>query len=233
VRNPKGKEVSSVVKEKEVKPIAVKQQGPMWIHFDVRIQMRDRLVGGYPQNLDAEKAMLEARGLANLIPPQPDLEAMTDEERKAFKDSQVQKSWVGFKTDGNGLYLEGRNIKAMFKECANILKGPSILDVKNFKSKLAERLFVMPNQIALGDKPDGYDSRVVHAMTAMGPRSSIKFFDYFNRPLIEFQLKVLNDGVVTEKQIQTILEYAQENGLGADRSQGEGQFDLVSLNRID
>jgi hypothetical protein len=103
------------------------------------------------------------------------------------------------------------------------------LDVKNFKSKLAERVFVEPAMILLGKEPDGTDERVVHVMTAMGPRSSFKKYDYYDAPEISFTLKVLNDGVVTEHHLRTILEYAQDNGLGADRSQGFGQFDLMEF----
>lgn len=201
----------------------------LWQYYRVKIKVRDRLVGGYPKNPDAEAAMLKARGLEDLIPPQPDLSTLTEEEQKEIKINAVEKSWIGFKTNGNGPYLESRCIKAMFKECANILKGPELLNIKNFKSKIAERVFVEPTEIVMGRQPDGTDERVVHVMTAMGPRSSIKFFDYYNQPEIEFRLKVLTDGVVKDSHLKTILEYAQENGLGADRSQGYGQFDLLKF----
>jgi len=199
----------------------------MWKYYDVTIKMRDKLIGGYPKNPDSEAAMLRARGLEDLIPPAIDPATLSEEDRAALKESSLQKSWTGFKSNGIGVYLESRNVKAMFKECANILKGPALLDVKNFKSKVAERVFIEPYHIALGDKPDGTDSRVVHVMTAQGPRTSIKFFDYMEQPEISFTIKVLQDGVVKEEHLRTILEYAQDNGLGADRSQNFGQFDLV------
>lgn len=205
---------------------------PLWQFYRVRIKLRDRLVGGYPKNPDAEAAMLRARGLEDLIPAQVDPATLNDEERAALKLSAVEKSWTGFKSNGSGPYLESRCIKAMIKECANILKGPQILDVKNFKSKVAERVFVEPHEIVMGREPDGTDKRVVHVMTAMGPRSSIKFFDYYEQPEIEFKLKVLADGVVKPEALKTILEYAQDNGLGADRSQGFGQFDLLEFEEM-
>lgn len=198
--------------------------------YNVRIKMRNRLVGGYPKNIDAERAMLTARGLEDLIPPQPDLSTLSDDERKALEQETVEKSMIGFKSNGHGLYIESRQVKAMFKECANILKGPKLLDVKNFKSKVAERIFVEPREILLGKtEPDGKDSRPVHVMTAMGPRTSIKTMEYVEGVEIAFRIKVLQDGVVTEDHIRTMLEYAQDNGLGADRSQGDGQFDLVEF----
>jgi hypothetical protein len=158
---------------------------------------------------------------------------MTEDERAELKEATMNKSWTGFKTREGMLVLESRCVKAMIKECANILKGPKILDVKNFKSKIAERVFVEPSEIVLGKEPSGWDKRVVHVMTAMGPRSSIKLYDYFAEPEIEFRLKVLKDALVTEDHLRTILEYAQENGIGADRSQGFGQFDLLEMTKLE
>jgi hypothetical protein len=214
----------------ETPPEPKKIPDQLWEFYGVKIRIRDRLVGGYPKNPDTEAAMLKARGLEDLITPQVDPATLTDEERANLKEATMQKSWTGFKSDPvGGSYLEARCIKAMFKECANILKGSAILNVKNFKSKLAERVFVEPHAIYFGKEPDNTDQRVVHVMTAMGPRSSIKLFDYYEKPVIEFQLKVLVDGVVTKEHLKTILEYAQENGLGADRSQSFGQFDLLEF----
>jgi hypothetical protein len=42
---------------------------------------------------------------------------------------------------------------------------------------------------------------------------------------------VLKDGLFTEEILRTLLEYGQENGLGAARSQDEGKYDLVSFTR--
>ena len=205
----------------------------LWKRYSVKVKMRDRLVGGYPKNVDAEAAMLTARGLEDLIPPQVDPATLSAEEREALKANAIAKSATGFKQDAEGYYLESRNIKAMFKECANILKGPQILDVKNFKSKVAERVMVEPYKLRLPGEPTGTDQRVVHVMTAMGPRSSIKFFDYYEELELAFEVKVLMDNVVKESHLKTMLEYAQDNGLGADRSQGFGQFDLIEFKAVD
>ena len=201
---------------------------PMWIIFRVTLRLRDKLIGGYPKNPEAEAAMLKARGLEDLILPVVDPATLTDEERKVLKEQAIAKTWTGFKTNGEGPYLESRQIKAMLKEAANVTKA--MLDKKNMKSKLAERVFVEPPEIHLGkDKVDGTETRIVHAMTMQGPRSSLKFCDYVLQPEIHFSLRVLNDGVVTEDYLKTLLEYAQENGLGADRSQDFGKFDLVEF----
>jgi len=167
--------VSKIANESKVvePPKKAKSAEELWDYYHVKLKIRDRLVGGYPKNPQAEEAMLRARGLEDLIPPQVDPATLTEEQRETLKQTTVEKSWTGFKADENGPYLEARCVKAMFKEAANILKGPQILDVKNFKSKLAERLFVEPNKIHLEGRPiiDGTDQRVVHVMTMMGARS--------------------------------------------------------------
>lgn len=228
------KKVPPTEGEMETKEKARRREftGPLWLHYDVTIKMRDILVGGYPKNPESEKAMLRARGLEDLIPPDKDPAAMTEEEKELAAKLAVQKSATGFKEENGQFYLESRNIKAMLKECANILKGDNILAVKNFKSKVAERIFVEPYKIFLGDKPAGTDERVVHVMTMQGPRSSIKFYDFFKESEIRFRLKVLTDDLITENDIKVMLAYAQENGLGADRSQGFGQFDVISFEKV-
>jgi hypothetical protein len=195
-----------------------------WLHYTVTIKLRDKLVGGWPKNPDVEKALLKARGLEDLIPA---LTIPADAEAQGkLQQEQIEKSWIGFKTNGHGPYLESRNIKAMLKEGANIVKA--MLGHKNLKAKLAERVFVEPHEIPLPEV-SGTDRRMVHAMTMQGPRSSMKLFDFIDHPTVEFRLKVLNDGVFTPELLRDILDYCQENGLGADRSQGFGQFDVVSF----
>jgi len=210
-------------------PAAPVAQKPMWIYFEAQIQIRDRLVGGYPKNVNAEEAMLRARGLEELIPEKV---VPTDPEAVAvLKQAEIDKTWVGFKTTPEGKpYLEARNVKAMLKEGANVIK--TIVGVTNLKSKLAERVFVEPPMLMLVDTPLSNDSRVVHAMTLMGPRTAIKKYDFCQEPLLTFTMRVLNDGVVNERILRSILEYGQENGLGADRSQDAGKYDLVYFKSI-
>mgnify|MGYP001593690007 FL=1 len=204
----------------------------LWDFYRVKIEIRDKLIGGWPKSPQVVEALLRARGLEDLIPIRDyNLENLTPEEKEELKKNAIEKSWVGFLENDNGPYLESRCVKAMLKEAANVLK--SILDVKNLKSKVAERVFVDPYQIYLGkDKVDGTGERVIHVMTMQGPRSSIKKYDYMLQPEINFRLRVLRDNLVKESMLRTMLEYAQENGLGTDRSQDHGKFDLIEFEKI-
>ncbi len=61
-------------------------------------------------------------------------------------------------------------------------------------------------------------------MTARGPRTALKRSDYISGVKLVCRLEVLDDNFITESMLRTILDYASENGLGADRSQGYGTF---------
>ena len=79
------------------------------------------------------------------------------------------------------------------------------------------------------NEPDGTETRIVHAMTPKGPRSSLKAIDYVNFPLLKFRLKLLDDGVIGEDILLAIFEYGGEHGMGQERSQDWGKYELVKL----
>jgi hypothetical protein len=61
-------------------------------------------------------------------------------------------------------------------------------------------------------------------MTRQGPRSTIKFIDYLEKPTLSFHLNVLDDGVITPTILNSIFEYGSVHGLGQERSQGWGRY---------
>jgi len=191
----------------------------MWIKFEVETQIRNRIIGGIPKNPEMIKAWLQSRGLG-------DLEEKTKAE---LADQLTEGQWQGFKKDDNGLYIEARQVKAMLKEAANIVrhvikfKGP-------MRARLAERLFITPNHISLTcQEATGSIEKPIHVMTRLGPRTALKRSDYVQRPKLKFTLWLLDDGMFDRSHLEHLFNYAGEAGLGADRSQGEGQFDLLCL----
>ncbi|GAJ06311.1 unnamed protein product, partial [marine sediment metagenome] len=82
------------------------------------------------------------------------------------------------------------------------------------------------------EEPDGSEVRIVHAMTMKGPRSSLKTIDYVDKPVLKFRLKVLDDGVVDRKLLEAIFEYGAEHGMGQERSQDWGKYELVKLEEV-
>jgi len=188
----------------------------MWKRYKVTLKFRERLVGGVPQNPDALRRWLELRGK----------EKHFVEMLGEIEPEQTPK--IGFLRDETGLYIEARQVKAGLKEAANVLKR--VADVKNMRAKVKDRVFVYPARIHLGRKePDGDFVRIVHGITMLGPRTSMKICEYVEQPEITFFLKVLNDGVITEEHLRMMFEWLSEAGLGAERSQGEGKFDVKSF----
>ena len=76
-------------------------------------------------------------------------------------------------------------------------------------------------------EPDGTEQRFVQVMTRQGPRSTIKYIDYLEKPTLNFQLKVLEDGIITEEILTSIFEYGAIHGLGQERSQGWGRYEFT------
>jgi hypothetical protein len=138
---------------------------------------------------------------------------------------------VGFGSNGNGLYLEDRCVKAMLRECVNIAfagerwgktrKGP--------KSFFVERVFVEPEEIPLErDEPDGTHLFIGHISDRMGRRATLTMYDYCERPRLGFDVLVHQEAAkVLDKHWGTIWQLAEQIGLGSLRSQSQGKFDLV------
>jgi hypothetical protein len=69
-------------------------------------------------------------------------------------------------------------------------------------------------------------------MTMKGPRSSLKTIDYVREPTLKFVLKVLDDGVIDRDILEAIFEYGGEHGMGQERSQDWGKYELVKLEEV-
>ena len=194
----------------------------MWRHYTVTLQFHDKIVGGIPKSKEMIEGWLKSRGMDDLV--DQTVEQMGDQ-----LDETIDTMWTGFKSDDEGLYIESRQIKAMFKEAANIIRHA--IGFKGFmRARVAEKVFIAPSRVYLGVKqPTGWEEKPIHVMTRQGPRDALKRYDYVEGARITFNLKVLDDEMITDEHLESILEYAQEGGLGADRAQGMGKFDLVEL----
>jgi hypothetical protein len=207
----------------------------MYRLYDVEIKIRDRICGGIPKHPEIIRSWVEAKTKfddeqAKKIIRETSVIMATEE---IFEDKTL-KAWTGFKKDEKGLFIESRQIKAMVKENANILKGVTgakpIINIRNLQARLAERVFVKPDRIYLGVKePSGFMEIAIHVFTPKGPRDSLKRVDYVEGPTLKFQLEVLDDGLIGKKELELIVEHAQRLGLGANRSQGYGQFEVLEL----
>lgn len=204
--------------------------------YAVTIQVRDRVCGGMPRNKDLIANWVKAstgyddEKTAKLIQEDADL----------VVNEVAEKSWIGFGKDEKGLLIPCRNVKAMLKQSASLLGITK--KKRGSKQILAEGLEVKApdggDRIHLGkEEPDGTDESAIHVMTAQGPRTALRRMDYVTKPLIKFNVWVLKTAPqesrhIGENELVEILTHAQENGIGASRSQGEGKFDVVEFSKI-
>lgn len=201
----------------------------MWKKYEVELQMTGRFAASLPRTKEEIQKMLENRmplhPPADYIPVDELVDVVAEkvgavavEEEEEFKYG-----WATFPRNGAGLYYEGRCVRGHIKDCANQIKD--FLEVKALKAKVANKVYVMTDVIPLSaTEPAGTEQRFVQVMTRLGPRSTIKYVDYLEKPTLKFQLNVLDDGIITGDILDAIFEYGAVHGLGQERSQGWGRY---------
>lgn len=205
--------------------------------FRVSIRARDKLCGGVPKNKD----LLADAVRAHTGHDDAHTQKQIDELGSGAVDLIVEKSWNGFPSDERGLFIPAFQIKAMFKEVSSLMR--ITVEKRGSKQILQHGTFVV-KATSGGDRvhfdkkePDGSDEGPVHVMTPQGPRTAIKRVDYVKNVNITFDVWVYGTHAtetrhIGEADVVEILRLAQENGLGADRSQGKGTFDVVAFECI-
>lgn len=246
------------VKTREAVSVFASHRDEVFAAYDVELVIDEKLIGGIPKDakivqgwLRSKAGVTEERELAQFaartmreqgvdlgVSP-ADLQAMNPDQIYDLLDHvaegySAEKSTTGFKQDENGLYVEDRQVKAMLKEGINILyagerwgrtkKGP--------KSFFTERVFVKPRRIHLGVMaPDGVETFVGHVSDKQGPRSTLGLHEFVEQPTLNFRLEVLHDEIKHDVWPSLWL-HAENNGLGALRSQGFGTFTTTKFERV-
>jgi hypothetical protein len=220
----------------------VKQfEGTLWDYYRVKLKV-GHLVGGVPKDPKMVEAWIGAT-----------CKEFSQEERAKIVQATVaalpekigeelDNSGTTFLVDpDNGLYLEGRQLKALLKECANIMRNsvPSgkkdgELGVAALKSKMADQVFVEEEKVFLDrQRIDRTIQRAIHIPDGpRGPRNAIKVSDILDNVDVAFTVRRLRKGTVSEEALFLCLHFGEQNGLGADRSQGFGKFKVVSVDKL-
>jgi CRISPR/Cas system CSM-associated protein Csm3 (group 7 of RAMP superfamily) len=79
------------------------------------------------------------------------------------------------------------------------------------------------------------EEKPIHVDTPQGKRNALKRTDHFiEGATLEFRIWILKTDPsetrhIGEKDTKLMLTLAQENGLGANRSQGSGKFEVIEL----
>lgn len=225
-----------------------------FVRMRARIEFRDKVMGGTPMNPEVVAAWI--RKNVHDLTAQEEITTMTKQaildtypelvEEDFVEDATVEdiiakiakrRQGVGFRRDEDGIFLEDRQIKAMLKEVVNIRLAGSRMGKtrKGPKNFVAERVFVEEAKIRFSDhtEPDGEELFVGHPSGPQGTMSTLTNYEYVERGVCEFTLMMTEDAAEElEDKWPSLWNLAQENGLGALRSQSHGRFDLTAWDRV-
>ena len=195
-----------------------------------------RLCGGIPTDPKVAEGWLRSKlGVANeALIQQQVAEVMLERgvgADQAVAEVDANRHLNGFKRDDNGLYIEGRQLKAALKEAAMVAanagklttKGWGQSDDKNYrkgiKAWFPEHVCVTEDRLPLGvTEPTGISQRFVHTSRGTG----IQYEEYVDDAEIDFT--ILSDHPFTDEQWAMIWLTGEQQGIGATRSQGYGRY---------
>ncbi|GAA0975904.1 hypothetical protein Q7689_00550 [Nocardiopsis tropica] len=148
---------------------------------------------------------------------------------EAAREVDTLKHLNGFKRDENGLYIEGRQLKAALKEAASVAVASGKLTArgwgktnKGLLSYLAEHVVVVEDRLHLGTfEATGIMQRFVHTFRGTG----IQYEEYVSDARVDFT--VITDHDFTAEQWALIWLTGEQQGIGASRSQGFGRYTVT------
>jgi hypothetical protein len=153
----------------------------------------------------------------------------------AAEEVAKQKTLNGFKRHATkGLYIEGRQLKACLKEATSIAVSSNKIAArgwgktnKGIWSFMAEHVCVGEDRLYLGRKePDEVVQRFVSTWRGTG----IHYEEVVHEPVITATVKT--DYEFTDETWAMIWLTAEEQGLGAARSQGFGRFTITGWEQV-
>jgi len=198
--------------------------------YAVSAQFRGQVLGGIPKVKGLIEPWLCSKGLSGRDLQTVAQTTAIEVQAKQGEDLEIR-NWTGFKKDREGLFIEERQIKALLKEAAYVLR---LSRIAGFKDSISHGVFVKPEKIRLLragkplHEPDGYVERPIHVLTRQGPRTSVVRQDFVLKPHSSFDLVVASP-LVRFDDLQRLLRLGEEIGLGASRSQGFGKFVIKEL----
>lgn len=153
---------------------------------------------------------------------------------EALKEADQLKHLNGFKRDENGLYIEGRQLKAALKEAASVAVASGKLNGKSWGATrksllgyLAEHVCVVEDRLYLGVlEATGVNQKFVHTFRGSG----IQYEEYVENAMIEFTIRT--DHPFTREQWAMIWLTGEQQGIGASRSQGFGRYTVTRWEQV-
>ena len=185
----------------------------------------------------AVKEVMEARASSAEGPISP---------ADALKEVDKTRHLNGFGSDEDGLYIEGRHLKAAIKEAASAARAVGNLDArygltkKGTLSFVAEHIIVVEERLYLS-QADPTSGKIVNVKKPTGIRQSfpknpitnqtgIQYTEYVTDAIVGFT--VLTDWEFSEKEWATIWITGGFQGIGASRSQNYGRYTVTRWDQL-
>jgi hypothetical protein len=210
--------------------------------YNVKIELLEDMLGTVPKNKDVwrihkqEKAReIMKKHAAKGIPLASGDEAtesaialLAAEEIETIKEVE-EKGWTGFHEDKDGPFLYDYAVKGFLKEAARTARQFGL--VKQLQDKFTRLVFIDTRRVRL-PATEGVLERPLRADGPKGPRVTVVRSDVVKAgTVIEFGVKILDGGSLTEKILVHVLEYGEFIGLGQWRSGGNGRFKIVEVKK--
>jgi hypothetical protein len=231
-----------------------------WRTLKIRVRIREKMLAGKPVSLDVAEKMLKARGLEDQIAALPEDDAGRAEKAVQVIEEGVCEFFrrpgkIG--PDGvEGIWYPTNHLKAGIKENWSVLGLRN--EIRGSRGAIAEGLFVYSevppgetneerNWIYLGPltPPAGWDkdkkwppqhTAIAHTMSPKGPVHSLKRHEYVERVEFTFVVSIarvlLEANKIPDDKFADMMVHFAEHGTGACRSQGFGQFDIISIEDV-
>ena len=199
------------------------------------------IAGGTPSNPNVAEAWIKSKGYKDIKDDLIASEVATVIEDRgleptdAIEEVAKRRMLNGFRRDEHGLYLEGRCLKACLKEAASVAADVEKLPARGFglnkkkggKSFFAEHVFVREERLYLGvTEPTEIQQSFVSTYRGNG----ISYKEIVQDAVIHCTIET--DHVFPADQWASIWLTAQNQGLGANRSQGYGVFIVTQWDEI-
>ena len=229
----------------------------MWTEYDIEWKFLTKLCGSVPADPDIQRKWLESR--QPKVRPQDarsleEIQAEVAETTPTVEEEEEERLAVFQRAEG-GLVMRMSTVRAHFKDCGRVMsslyygkpgkanKGEE--SERSFNVRVLNGLYYPPDAYwipILGQmdgnplkEPSGLHNKTIHVQTRQGQRSAFKTFEYVEGAMMRFQVKVLTTpagkGVVSEGELEKLLEYGGTHGYGGERGDGEGRY-AASFKRL-
>lgn len=194
--------------------------------YKVGIKFNEPLLGSVPKNKEVFTKHVQKLAVEKELIT----DSQADEEIESVQDLADFQGETGFFSDKDGKFLMDYQIKGFLKSAAETMK--QFGNVKQLRSKVVKYVFVRPRRLYLPNS-DQQLQRPLRAKTARGERSALASSDMIPAGFgLEFKIRVLEGGGITEHCLRDLLDYGQYSGLGQWRGASYGQFEVVKFEEV-